>query len=752
MMSMLRGCALLVVGLGVALPAAAQQGPAVRNTGTAGVVPVRPEVQPGDTILLAEIRVVGKAAELGRIPGSATLVAPAALEIWRVPTMNDALRRVPGVAIREEEGLALRPNIGIRGLNPTRSTKVLLLEDGIPVVFAPYGDNAAYYHPPITRFERVEILRGSGQIAFGPQTVGGVINYITPSIPQGSAARVSVASGDRGLLDMNARGTMHFGRVGTLAAVSHRQAEGARENTGAQVNDVMLKATASLDARNAFTVRGNWYRERSNVTYSGLTEAEWAADPRSNPFANDSMKLDRWGVSATHALAFTPMIRLTTTAYASGVDRDWWRQSSNSAQRPNDASDPACGGMANLQTTCGNEGRLRSYRHFGVEPRLRVQYELLGLASELETGARFHIEEQDRRQVNGASPTARLAGPAEDPNSGLREDNLRQNTAWSGFAQQRVLLGHFTVTPGVRVEHVSYERTNRLNGATGTTELTQVIPGIGMTYEARPGLLLFGGAHRGFAPPRTEDVIDNGTGSSIDLDPELSWSYEAGFRGHAGPLNVEVTAFRMDFTNQIVAASVAGGTGAALTNAGRTLHQGAEVGIRLDAAPLLRTAGPYVETSLTWLPTARYDDERYAWIGTGGSDVGKVYAAQNAAGTRERVSVTGNRLPYAPEMTYTIAAGFHRPNGLDLRVERYAVAEQFADAANARVTVADGQQGVLPAYALWNVSASHRIARTGTRIFMNVRNLTDELYIADRTRGLLPGAPRAVQVGLRQEF
>jgi Fe(3+) dicitrate transport protein len=268
----------------------------------------------------------------------------------------------------------------------------------------------------------------------------------------------------------------------------------------------------------------------------------------------------------------------------------------------------------------------------------------------------------------------------------------------------------------------------------------------------RPGLLFFAGAHRGFAPPRTEDAIGNSDGAVIDLDAELSWNYEAGMRGHTGPLRAELTAFRMDFENQIVPASVAGGTGAALTNSGRTLHQGAELAVELNAGALLRVAGPYVEGSLTWLPTARFEGERYAWISQSGSDAGKVYAAQNAANTRRQVSVTGNRLPYAPEATYTIAAGFHRENGLDLRIERFAITEQYTDAANTRVTVADGQQGPIAGYAIWNVSASQLIGRTGTRVFLSVRNLADKLYIIDRTRGILPGTPRTVHVGLRQEF
>ncbi len=99
----------------------------------------------------------------------------AELESARVLSVAEALRKVPGVVVRDEEGFGLRPNIGIRGLNPTRSTKVLLLEDGLPFAFAPYGDNASYFHPPIERYERIEVLKGTGMLRFGPQTIGGVV-------------------------------------------------------------------------------------------------------------------------------------------------------------------------------------------------------------------------------------------------------------------------------------------------------------------------------------------------------------------------------------------------------------------------------------------------------------------------------------------------------------------------------------------------------------------------------------------------
>ena len=70
--------------------------------------------------------------------------------------------------VRDEVLSGVVPNIGIRGLNPDRSEKLLILEDGVPAGLAPYSVNAAYYVPPIERMARVELLKGSGQILYGP--------------------------------------------------------------------------------------------------------------------------------------------------------------------------------------------------------------------------------------------------------------------------------------------------------------------------------------------------------------------------------------------------------------------------------------------------------------------------------------------------------------------------------------------------------------------------------------------------------
>jgi Fe(3+) dicitrate transport protein len=111
-------------------------------------------------VSITSSHLAGTPEALERTAGSIEIIGQETLENARVFNFSEALRKVSGVNIRDEEGFGLRPNIGIRGTNPTRSTKILLLEDGIPLAYAPYGDNASYYHPPIERFESVEVLKG----------------------------------------------------------------------------------------------------------------------------------------------------------------------------------------------------------------------------------------------------------------------------------------------------------------------------------------------------------------------------------------------------------------------------------------------------------------------------------------------------------------------------------------------------------------------------------------------------------------
>ncbi|MGQ0585928.1 MAG: TonB-dependent receptor family protein [Gammaproteobacteria bacterium] len=698
------------------------------------------------------LEVIGKPDRQERLPGSAQVIARETLDDSRVMTTNEALRKAAGVNVRDEEGFGLRPNIGIRGLNPTRSTKVLLLEDGIPLAFAPYGDNASYYHPPVDRFDRIEVLKGAGQNIYGPQTVGGVINYITPAPPETLTSGVMLMAGNREYL--NGRG--YVGGSGMLLDYVRKQGDAARDNTHSELDDLNYKAVVGLGGRQALTVRANYYAEDSQLTYSGLTDAEYANFGREyNPFRNDYFEADRQGVSLTHEAPLGEAT-LITNLYGSRFNRDWWRQSSNTTFNPVGAADSdftacqqvvtdrAAGTQVDPDTCGANIGNLRAYYSFGVEPRVRLAHEWFGAGGELEAGVRAHFEEQDRLQKVGDTATAR-SGP-------LAESNERRNQAWSAFVQNRFAFGSVALIPAVRVEHVRYERTNRCPNASGgspqdpsactapvsgTSDITELVPSLGATWAASDAAALFAGVHRGFSPPSTADLINN-SGVTVDLEAEQSWNYEIGARTRpwAG-VAIEGTAFLNDFERQIAVGSIAAGSTPLAT--GQTRYEGAELLARAEFGQILDSAhNPFVELAWTWLPTADQESP-FIRVDNGSAVTG---------------SAAGNRLPYAPEDLLTATLGYQHPLGVHARLEAVHVGRQYADFANTASAApnGNGQAGEIASYTIWNAALNYRLPATGFGVFVTAKNLLDKTYIADRTRGILPGAPRLVQAGVEYTF
>jgi Fe(3+) dicitrate transport protein len=674
-----------------------------------------------EIVRLPRIDVIGSQDEQFRSSSSSTILDSEELESTHVMTTNEALRKVPGVVVRDEEGFGMRPNISIRGLNPTRSTKVLLLEDGIPLAYAPYGDNASYYYPTIDRFSSIEVLKGANQIKFGPQTIGGVINHITPNAPQEFGGHLSVTAGNRDFLNTK----FNVGGNGMLLDYTHKQGEGARDNSDHNVDDLNFKITKAINDNHAITFRANYFSEDSQVSYTGLTRAEYQNfGGEYNPFKRDDFEITRYGASITHDWQISTDAVLTTNYYYSHFDRDWWRQQSNSSAG-NIAAGVGCAavglgrinGIAVDTDSClGNQGRLRTYETYGVEPRLTLNHGL-GL---FEVGVKAHFEEQYRKQVNGASPAAR--------NGILVENNYRETNAYSGFISNRFDIGNFSITPAIRYEHVENKRKNRIDGQEGDATLHEWVPGVSIAYTASEQYTIFAGVHEGFAPPRTEDLITN-AGGAVDVDAEKSTNYELGFRARpTKQFSIETTAFYNDFDNLIAVGSVAANLPALAQ--GKATFAGLELLGRYDF-----DNGVYSRVAYTWLPIAEQDSpfrrvDNNAIVGS---------------------SQSGNRQPYAPKNTITAALGY-KIGQWDAVIEAVHVGRQFADFAETVAVDATGQNGEISSYTIYNVAVNYRVPEHKTTLFLAGKNIFDKEYIADRTRGIITGMPALVQVGARYDF
>ena len=116
-------------------------------------------MEPNSTIEL--IHVVGTSIPRAALPGSSTRLSSEDIAKFKYQDVMRLMRQVPGINIQEEDGLGLRPNIGLRGSGVERSGKITLMEDGILIAPAAYAAPSAYYFPTAARMQAVEVFNSS---------------------------------------------------------------------------------------------------------------------------------------------------------------------------------------------------------------------------------------------------------------------------------------------------------------------------------------------------------------------------------------------------------------------------------------------------------------------------------------------------------------------------------------------------------------------------------------------------------------
>ena len=659
---------------------------------------------------LPRIDVVGEGQEaVAKQPGSVAVVSKEDLEILQPLSTEDALRKVPGINIKGEEETAVVVNIGMRGL-PADSSKTLILEDGVPVAPSLFLGNGRYYNPRIQRMEGIEVLKGAASLRYGPSTIGGVINYQTKTPEDGVSVSGRVGSfglreGTVELGGSNPSGDAFFGVVYTKA-----ESDGF-QNKGYKMDDLMVKAGMAIGNDQMIGVKFSHTENEANISYRGLFIDDYEARKTYNPAPDDWFLQERNAFDINHEWDISSDMKLNTLVYWSQVSRDYWRFGVTN----NNADSPETGRWLYTDTVTGNN---RAFERQGVDSRLTFNHGLFGIQNEAEIGVRFMTEEMDNQTV-----TATRDNPRSGTTAGSH--STEQATSVALFAQNRfVVTDKLAVTPGLRVEQYEQTRVNekdRTNSA--KTSNTEVMPGVGATYQLTPMAQVYGGVYQAFSPAQSGDALAAVGGVYVDqqLEAERSVNIEIGVRGANARFHYEATAFQMDFDNQIVA----GNSDPTLSkqNAGKTLHQGVEL-----AAGYQLGGGFSIDGNLTYIPVSEY-----------------------RSGTDK-----GNRIVYSPEMLANLALGYIA-GGLKTELSAHHSSEQFGSSDN-RTEISGNSGGIggiwggkLDAYTTIDFNA-HYTMNKQLSVFGAVKNLTDERYIAGLRQGIYAGPSRAIELGAKYKF
>ena len=668
---------------------------------------------------LGQVQVVGQAdpvqAERNRTPGNVTVVDGESFHERSVANMADALRYVPGVWAQSGtggDGLFLTSRGSNLDATDYDNNGVKLFQDGLPVTTAD-GNNHNRFVDPLTA-SRVVVAHGANALAYGASTLGGAIDFITPSARDGDPWSLSAQGGSFGLIASRLSGGGVSGDGDGRFTLEHEERGGYRAHS--RVDRSGFYADAGWQASDALDLRFFATRIHNDEQLAGaLTRTQMEDDPRqANPSAVSGNF--QWNVDTSRLAA--------KGTWQAGAGR---KLEFGVSWEDQDLYHPI---VDKVMVDFDGDGPLEPVEVFSLLKDTR-QRTLAGMV-------RYNAILGDHDVLAGAN----LASTREDGglyrNDGGRRNGLRTVVDNHSRSTELFLLDRWAFAQGWKLVYgaqgVATSRDVRnTDVASGTLDHPNahytafnprlgVIRALGATGEA------YASVSRLYEAPTTFELEDDVRGGGATLDAMHGRVAEIGVRGSQAPAAVptwrwDVSLYYARIRDEILSVDDPAAPGTSLSaNIDRTTHAGAEA--------LLGASFP---------------------LAGGAHRIEPLLSATWNAFSFDRDPVYGdNDLPAAPryalrgEIMYRDAGGFFAGPTFDV------VGSRYADFGNA--------YRVAPYQLIgWRMG----VERGRWEVFGELRNLLDRNYVgtlsvrdvAGASDAILqPGEPRSVYAGLRVKF
>ena len=473
-----------------------------------------------------------------QIGASISVVNGDDFQTYHYPSVDEALRSVPGVEIRRSGSYGKTSSITIRGAN---ANQVQVLVDGVRVKSPTLGQvDLSDLSPDL--IERIEIIRGAQSTLYGADASGGVVNIITRKGSGGPLqASVQQEVGNYDTLASRATVTGAWKILNYALSASHFESNGQFPNDGTNANALSARvgATLPLDSSIDFIFRYN--KNDTGVPVKPVFPGPQPIVPIINPNAKQQSE---------------------TIIYSlQGKTRpvEWWETQGRLSRYENSQGfqDPADPGFPFDFPTFSQVDVVRKEAEW-------VNSFFIGKWSTSSVGLEYRREEGENKGVfRGATET---------------------NSVF--FEQQLRFFDRLFITGGFRVED------NSVFGTT-TTERGSVAFVIKET-----GTRLHGSAGTGFRAPTFNDLFFPDFGNP-NLQPEKSLSYDFGVdqKLWKDRIRLGLTYFQSNFTNLITCCvSIPTAPFGGPVNVGRARSAGIEFTSEVDLLPNLVASLNYTYT------------------------------------------------------------------------------------------------------------------------------------------------------------
>jgi vitamin B12 transporter len=507
-----------------------------------------------DPVVVTATKVATPAEQLG---ASVTVVNGEDFQTYHYPTVDEALRNVPGVQIRRSGAYGKATSVTIRGAN---ANQVQVLVDGLRVKSPTLGQvDLSDISPDL--IERIEVIRGAQSTIYGADAIGGVVNIITRK-GTGGPFQASVQQEVGNYDTLVSRATVHgaWKILHYALSASHFESNGQFQNDETDANAISARIGATLPWDSTLDFIFRYDKNDIGVPVKGVFPGPQPINPIINRNARSQSE--------------------TTIFSLEGKTRpvEWWETR---------------GRLARYENSSGFQDP--------VDP---------GVAFDFPTFSQVNVERREAEWVNsffiGKWSTSSV-GLEHRREIGENHNTFRavSETQSVFFEQQLRFFERLFVTGGFRVED------NSVWGTT-TTERGSLAFLIKET-----GTRLRGSAGTGFRAPTFNDLFFPGFGNPV-LQPEDSLSYDFGVDQKLwnNRIRLGLTYFQNEFKNLItcctpIPTAPLGGP----LNVGRARSAGIEFTSEVDVRPNLVASLNYTYTDSENLATDRLlpREPRHRW-------------------------------------------------------------------------------------------------------------------------------------------
>lgn len=520
-----------------------------------------------EIVVTAERLVEEAIQRVGETPGGANVVAASDFDEKVAISLRDALAFSPGVYAQPRFGQEVR--LSIRGSGISRGFHMrglTLLQDGVPINLA--DDNGDFQELDPAFLQHIEVFRGANALRFGASTLGGAINGVTPTGRSSNGVNLRLDGGSFDTLRGFASAGYADERGDAWLAIAGDRSDGDRDHAHRKA----LRVNGNIGLRLAEGVETRFYASTQSIRQElpgALTYAQVLAAPQTGSFAGDQARdIDSLRLQNRTSIAIGDG-NLDVGLFLNA------RQLHHPIYQLVDQKSLDWGSYARLDQNFGAFGLTA-----GVTARFGDVASRRFVNVDGERGAKTFAADQQARTIDAYAearvrPTDRLT-----------------------------LIAGAIYTSGLRRQDQVFP-TN----ASGRATFDQLSPKLGVLFEPARNVQLYANLSRSHELPGFIELAQ--IASFVPLDAQRGWTAEIGGRGRVGPLRFDISAYRSDLDGELLQYNIAPPTIPAATfNAGRTRHQGVELGLDLDLAAWARLRQVYMWSDFRFRADVQFDDNR----------------------------------------------------------------------------------------------------------------------------------------------